>query len=281
MKLFIQHNGEQAGPFTLAEVQARLRDKALSAKTNFARCEGVEVWQPLGEVLFDIHVASAGKQQTAPTTPEPPQMLQPEAETATASSPESERPLLSGGQGLAPPPLPRARFGDKGKIHIFSEGKWMNPVFLPEVERLLSDGLLSGEDYFFIHGMKSPMPIAAFPAFAPTSIARAASSPQARVFGCRGGARLGRGLFGDAVVSDCSVGFLLRHAHGDQKRSIRQSGRCFGHFKLLHYARLIGRAFHLSHLVLEHTTPEPIRSNRWQDFSASMGRRRTNRHSDS
>ena len=103
-------------------------------------------------------------------------MLLPEVGTATASSPESERPLSSGGQDLAPPPLPRARLGDKGKIHIFSEGKWMNPVLLPEVERLLSDGLLSDEDYFFIYGMKSPVPIAAFPAFAPLHIVPPARS---------------------------------------------------------------------------------------------------------
>ena len=43
MKLFIQHNGEQSGPFTLAEVQARLREKSFSPNTDFARHEGVDV----------------------------------------------------------------------------------------------------------------------------------------------------------------------------------------------------------------------------------------------
>lgn len=82
---------------------------------------------------------------------------------------------------LVLPPLPRTRFAGKGKIHIFTQEKWMNPVPLLEVESLLSDGLLANGDYFFIHGMESPRPIEEWPAFAPMA-ARAVRPLRKRVF---------------------------------------------------------------------------------------------------
>lgn len=52
MKLFIQQNGEQSGPFTLVEVQARVRERSFSANTDLAWHEALDAWQLLGRVLF-------------------------------------------------------------------------------------------------------------------------------------------------------------------------------------------------------------------------------------
>lgn len=64
MQLLIQRNGEQGGPYDLAEIKAHLAEGTLLS-TDLVSHDGGGTWEPLGKVLFDLHVRHVGQIATA------------------------------------------------------------------------------------------------------------------------------------------------------------------------------------------------------------------------
>lgn len=97
MKIHVQHNGEEGGPYSLDEVHASLRARALSGDDP-AWHEGLDAWKPLADVLFDLHRHSTEK--VAPLAVEP-QNAACQKATSPAVSRISRRGILVSGGVLA------------------------------------------------------------------------------------------------------------------------------------------------------------------------------------
>ena len=97
MRIYVQHNGEEGGPYSLDEVRTSLRASAFS-RDDHAWHEGLDAWKPLGDVLLDLHRSSTDNGTALAV--EPQNAASPSA-TSPANLRTSRRGILIAGGVLA------------------------------------------------------------------------------------------------------------------------------------------------------------------------------------